>query len=299
MFGCVWSCGYNPVMNMLARRFAAAALAAILVLLSRAPAPAQVRGPDPSFDPPLQIRVVKTGQSKSSPTQQNELRCFTYAHFMIKEIDLQEVGDEQISIIPLTPGAKPPCQTAKLPGERAFSRDGIADYFLGMKGDFVFLSAGDGVDLGLGFAVYRAADNGLVFTDSALVEDKKPMFRSVDPEPDGLRLHYTRVHRGPCSVMIEGAKCWAMIAAEVGLPPPPAPAPDCAAGYLKARRELAVGYCKAQNRKDAACVTQEIKRRADDDQSPSVVAYEIEATLLPSGQTAHPKGGAVQCWPAD
>ncbi len=252
---------------------------------------------DPPFDRPLQVRTVKTGKSESGPGLQNELRCFTYAQFMIKEVDHQELGDDQISIIPLAPGAKPPCQTAKLPGERVFSRDGIADYFLGVKGTFVFLSAADGVDLGLGFAIYRSADSALVFSDSARFDDKKPLFSAIDVEQDGLRLRYTRVHRGPCSVATDGAACWARIATETSLPP--APAPDCAAGYLKSRHDLAVAFCKEQPKKDPACVTREMARRTSDDQSPSVVGYEIEATLLGSGQTVHPLGTTAQCWPAD
>lgn len=274
-----------------------AALAMILGCFSVAAHAAETGWNDPPFDRPLQVRQIKTGKSATTPGAWNELRCFTYAHFMIKEIDHQELGDEQISILPLADGAKPPCQTANLPGERVFSRDGIADYFLGVKGAFVFLSAADGVDRGLGFAIYRAADSGLVFSDSAAFDDKKPLFRAIEAEQDGLRLRYTRVHRGACSVATEGAACWAKIAANLGLPV--TPVPDCAAGYLRSRHDLAAGYCEAQNRKDAACVTAEMARRTDDDQSPSVMGYEIEAVLLGKEHTVHPTGTGAQCWPAD
>lgn len=252
---------------------------------------------DPPFDRPLQVRQIKTGKSATTPGAWNELRCFTYAHFMIKEIDHQEVGDEQISFIPLAAGAKPACQTAKLPGELVFPPNDIGGYFMGVKGDFVFLSAADGVDGGMGFAIYRAGDMGLLFSDSAKFDDKKPLFQAIEAERDGLRLRYTRVHRGACSVATDGAACWAKIAADLGLPV--TPAPDCAAGYLQSRHALAAGYCEAQKRKDAACVTEEMARRTSDDQSPSVMGYEIEAVLLGKEHTVHPTGTGAQCWPAD
>ena len=245
----------------------------------------------PPFDPPLLVNTIRTGSGA-----RHEIRCFTFAHFIVKEIDEGELGDAQISVIPLGPAAHPTCQAADIPGERRFARDAIADYFLGTKGDFVFLSADDGVDRGMGFAVYRAADNGLVFQEAAQLRDAAPLLRSIVPAADGLRLGYTRVMHGPCSVAIDGAACQARIAKEAAIPPEPAP--DCVGTYRKEKHERAVASCRRDEPKDAQCVTRQLALWANDDESPSVIAFDVEVELTGAGPTVRPMGAAASCWPA-
>ena len=122
-------------------------------------------------------------------------------------------------------------------------------------------------------------------------------FQSIGSDATGLKLQYTRIYTGPCSVQIEGAACWAKIAAETHLPP--APAPDCAAGYLRAKQELATARCETAHHKNAACIKQEIDRMQADDASPSVIGYDVDALIQPPQKSIQPVAGPIACWPAD
>ncbi len=246
------------------------------------------------FDRPAQTQraTIKQGDDKK------EIRCFTFAHLMVKEIDAGEVGDEQISFLPVaSPGEKLPCQAKAAANERVISGDTWSGYFLGAKGDYVFLSAEDGVNGGLGFAVYRGADTTSIFQDSVKFDRDRLQFQTVATDGGGLKLRYTRVYSAKCSVQTEGAGCWTQIAAATHLPP--LPAPDCAAGYKRAKQEMAAARCEAQSRRNnAACLKAEIDRQSADDAAPSVVDYVVDVSLG-SSQTITPAGNALSCRPSD
>ncbi len=181
--------------------------------------------------------------------------------------------------------------------ERVIPSETWSGYFHGAKDDYVFLSAEDGVNGGLGFSVYRGADPASLFQDSVKLERDHVRFLSVAADAGGLRLRYTRVYTAPCSVPTEGAPCWARIAAETHLRP--APPPDCAAGYLRAKQELAKARCEIDRRNNAACISHEIDRMKADDASPSVIGYDADVQVQPLQTSIQPAGGPVACWPAD
>ncbi len=243
------------------------------------------------FDRPLQARRVTVPQK--------EIRCFTFTHVMVKEIDAHEVGDEQISFLPLASATdRPPCQVKNAANERVIPIDSWSGYFLGVIGDYVFLSAADGVDGGLGFSVYRGADTSSVFQDSVKFARDHLQFQTVTADGTGVKLRYNRVYSAKCSVQTEGATCWTQIAAATHLPP--SPAPDCAAGYLHAKQEMAAARCEVQSRKNnPACLKAEIAKQSDADTSPSVIDYAVDISLQPPNQTNTPVGGALACRPAD
>jgi hypothetical protein len=217
---------------------------------------------------------------------------------MVKEIDAGEVGDEQISLVPITsPTDRPPCQAKNLANEHVIPIESWSGYFHGAKDDYVFLSAEDGVNGGLGFSVYHGADPTSLFQDAVKFERDRDRFQSIAGDTPGLRLRYTRVYTGPCSVQTEGAACWARIAAETHLPP--ATPPDCAAGYLRAKQELATARCEIAHRKDDACIRREIDGMKADDASPSVIGYDVDVLIQPPQTSIQPAGGPVACWPAD
>jgi hypothetical protein len=251
------------------------------------------------FDRPVQTRRVMLGPSQSMPREKKEIRCFTFAHLMVKEIDAREIGDEQISILPLESATKrPPCQIRNAANERVIPSESWSGYFLGVKGDYVFLSAEDGVNGGLGISVYHGADPTSVFQDSVKFAGNRNHFQSVTVDGGGLRLRYTRVYSAKCSVQIDGTACWTQIAAATHLPA--APAPDCAAGYLHAKQAMAAARCEIQSRKsNAACLKTEMDRQAADDASPSVIDYVVDVSLQPLAQTVTPVGNAISCRPAD
>lgn len=252
------------------------------------------------FDPPLQTRRVVLGPSPYSPGQQSVVRCYTYSSFMVKEIDTAEVGDDQISVLPLRPSTeRPPCQEANRPGEKTVPDDTWGGYFLGVKAGYLFLSASDGTNGGMGFAMFRADDpTRLLFQDLAKIEHDRIQLRAISVEGDRLHLRYARLYAAPCSVQTGGASCWARIVADSHVPP--TPAPDCAAGYLRAKRELAAGRCEAQShRGDAACISKELQGMADWDSAPSVIGYDVDVVVQSSGPQMTATGAAGSCWPSD
>ena len=271
-------------------------------LLAAAAVPANAaddRSNPPPFDPPLASRTVLLGQSDATAGEKREVRCYTFAHLMVKEIDAGEIGDEQISILPLRDGmAQPACQETNLPDEVVIPVETWSGYFLGVKGDNVFLTAEDGVNTGIGFAVFRGASNAPFFQDAVKFDGDKLLFATVEAEADGLRLRFNRVYSADCSVPVAGAACWAHIAAETHLPP--APAPDCAGGYARAKRELAEARCEAESHPgDAACIKAELARIKDWDRTPSVIGYDVTALVRPGATTISPAAGVVACWPSD
>jgi len=277
-------------------------VAAVVLAQLACPCLAQGAGADDTspFDRPLQTQRVVLGPSPNTPGQQSVVRCHTYAGLMVKEIDTAEVGDDQISVLPLQSAAeRPACQAANRRGEKIVPNDTWGGYFLGVKAGYLFLSAKDGVNGGLGFAVLRAEEpTRLLFQDLATIEHDRIRLRAISVEGDGLRLRYTRLDAAPCSVQTDGAACWARIVAETHVPP--TPPPDCAAGYLRAKRELAAGRCEAQAHPgDAACLSKEMQGMADWDTSPSVIGYDVDVVVGPGGPQMTAMGAAGSCWPAD
>ena len=124
----------------------------LAVLFSLCPPAASARDSQnvAPFDRPLQTRRVVLGPSPSTAGEKKEVRCLTFAHLMVKEIDAGEIGDEQISILPLvSPTDRPPCQAKNAANEHVIPTESWSGYFLGAKDDYVFLSAEDGVNGGL------------------------------------------------------------------------------------------------------------------------------------------------------
>jgi hypothetical protein len=252
------------------------------------------------FDRPLQTRRVVLGPSANSPGQQSVVRCTTYAGFLVKEIDTAEVGDDQISVLPMASAAeRPACQAKNRPGEKIVPSDIWGGYFLGVKAGYLFLSAEDGTNGGMGFAIFRANDlTRLLFKDLAKIDHDHIQVQAISVAGDRLHLRYSRLYAATCSVQTEGASCWARIVAETHLPP--TPAPDCAAGYLRAKRDLAAGRCEALSHGgDAACVAKELQGMADWDSAPSVIGYDVDVLLQPAGLQMTAAGAAGSCWPSD
>lgn len=244
------------------------------------------------FDPPLETQKRALPASGKAP--KSTLTCSYYAHFMIKQIDAGEIGAAQLSIVPSRGAHKPACQRANLPGEKVLDAKTWSGYFKGAKGDYAFFDAEDGVNGALGFAVFATADASKALENSALGD-----LQSASLAGDALTLRYKRSFSADCSAPRDGAACWAKIAAATGLDA--TKPPDCAAGYLKAKNELAKGRCEAQGKSDAGCLAAALKEVDAQhwDQAPTVVVYDAE-TVLQSGHSAtKPLGGDIACHPSD
>jgi len=245
------------------------------------------------FDPPLQTQKRTLPALKGTPKA--VLTCRYYAHFMVKEVDEGEIGAAQISIVPSDGGApKPACQRKNVPSEKVVNASEWSGYVKGVKGDYVFLDADDGVNGGLGFAVFAAGSAKKLFDDSAVGN-----LKSVALEGKVLTLRYARSYSGDCSVPHDGAGCWSKIAAATGQTA--AKQPDCAAGYLKAENEMAKGRCEAQKKSGPGCLASALKEldRQRWDEAPSVVVYDAETVLGPDGASIKPLTAARACHPSD
>ncbi len=254
--------------------------------------PAKAKPAPSVFDAP--IKTMKLTLPANQDGTKPKLTCSIYAHFMVKQVDEGEVGAAQLSIVPLAAGAKSVCQRKNVPGEKVVNPGDWSGYVKGVKGNYVFFDADDGVNGGLGFAIVAAGTAKKLFEDSAVGN-----LKSVTLSGDQLTIRYARSFSGDCSVLQEGATCWGKIAAasqETG-----AKQPDCAAGYLKAKNDMAKGRCEADRKAGPACMAAALKEldRQKWNEAPTVIVYEAETVLGPSGATTRPLGAPTACHPSD
>ena len=225
------------------------------------------------FDPPVKVVRVPLPRDPDNPGAKARVSCFYFPGFMVKEVDLGEVGAESLSITPAGGGRTPACRRPPSAQERVIPGADWSGYFDGVKGGYVFFSADDGWNGGMGFAVFRAADARKLFDDAA-----KTGFRSVRATPTGLALTYTRVYAAPCSLSDPSAGCWARIKQATGLA---GAAPDCAAAYAR------------EQKRTPAIAKQVLK-------DPTVIDYDVRLTVQGAAKTITPvTGNAITCRPAD
>jgi hypothetical protein len=103
----------------------------------------------------------------------------------------------------------------------------------------------------MGVAVFDASGKKLF--DDLIKGD----FRSVHVAASTVTLKYQRAFAGPCSVAKDGAACWSKVASAAGVAA--APAPDCAKGYLTAKKAMAKGRCEADQTPTPACQEKALK----------------------------------------
>jgi hypothetical protein len=240
--------------------------------------------PDRGFDRRLALKRVDLGPSETEPSRHAELRCHYYAHLMAKEVDLREVGDSELSLLPYG-GARPDCQRAALPGEQVIADDAWHGYFDGLAHGFAIFSAEDGVNGALGFALFRPGGPKPAYASAAFGA------RRFSAGPDGTtQLRFIRMVEAKCSVPREGAACIAAIARATGVAP--VTAGMCTAGYEANARML----CKEAPEGAAACLA---RRRAQDSAAPTVVGIPTLVTLGPGGTREEAVGAPMRCGPSD
>jgi hypothetical protein len=246
---------------------------------------------DSVFDPPVDSKTLTFPETKDAG--KTTLTCDYYPRFMVKQIDEGDVGASQLSIIPVAGDVKPPCQRDNLPNEKVVKPEDWSGYFKGVKGDFVFFDAEDGVNGGLGFAVF-AADAKKLFEDSAVGD-----LESATLDGGRLILRYTRGFAGDCSEPREGAKCWERIAAAAGIDT--AARPDCAAGYAKIKTDNARSFCDQDGDKSPNCAAAHLKEFDDQhwDEAPSSVTYRVETVIGAGKPAVKALSAALSCGPAD
>ena len=234
--------------------------AGILLLVSPACAGAGL------FDVPLHKEVVKLPADPDNPQAKPRRTCAFYPGFMVKEVDLGEVGASELGIAPA--GTKG-CD-AKTPGEHVINPDEWSGYFAGVKGPYVFFDADDGHNGGMPFAVYSGKTGGKLFEDG-----RKGDFQSVRLDGEGLLLRYRRVLDAGCS-LYAGKSCWEQISAATGL----AEVPDCRDAYEKEKRRTP-------------------KFAKDVPNVPTIVSYGVEARFADGKVYYSPRKGRAECWLED
>jgi hypothetical protein len=261
-------------------------LSAVLVLGSLAGAS--------SFDAPRSKKTVDLGPSASGADTHIKVNCYFYSTFMIKEVDLGEKGADRLAVVPITSEIMPECTRAQAKTEKVINSDEWTGYFKGVKNNLVFFDADDGVNGGLGFAVYDPRTGKKIFDDSALGN-----LDFLDAPAGKVLLRYTRVLETMC-VVPKDPDCWSQIQKTTGLVN--APAPDCRKGYETSAQQMAKGRCQAQGADNEQCLAKEIKLARDQaGGAPSVIVYPVEVMLDRENatRTIKPLEGEIQCWPSD
>ncbi len=240
-----------------------------------------------SFDKPLRRTAVDLGRSSylmpDNPSRM-ELTCSYYPDFMIKQLDDPGLkGAAWIRIVSVADGHIPACARSRQTGEKGFGRR-WSGYFAGVKGQFIFLDAADGVDGGMRFAVFDARTGQKLFEDSALrwegheIKDKLVFAHGTD---DRLSMRYRRVVEASCSIPKGGDSCWNRIRAKYRLPS--SRVPTCIGYSSPGQTPWRVG--------DPGMPPEAIETN-------SAVAYPVVATLLPR-PSIKPVPGPVRCSPVD
>jgi hypothetical protein len=217
------------------------------------------------FDTPVKVDKVALPADPDNPDTKRVVNCYRFANFMVKEVDLGEVGADKIALMPKDAACK-----RDDAGETVI-KDDLAGYFLGMKGNFLFLTSSDGWNGGMPFVVFDAKANKKLFDDS--FEGKS--IKSIKIKDDVLTLRFRRTYTAQCSLYLDGGNCPADIRKATGLGGKIA-LPDCGTAY-EAEKKRTPDYAK------------------DIEKLGSVVSYQAE--LVYDGKTASvkPLAGATSC----
>ncbi len=246
------------------------------------------------YDKPLEVRHVKLKPDPDNPQQKREVSCFTYPHFVLKQVDFGEVGAERLSVIAGTPGKTTPCREEKEQDEYVIPVDVWSGYFDGVKSGYAVFSSPDGINGGLGFMVFRLSDKKKLFEDTA-----QKGLQSLEIKDAMLKIRYQRVFASSCSVITGGQACHDTVVKQAGLAG--GSLSSCAHGYTASKEEMAKMRCDDEAKKDAACFDRELKRLDEQkwDDTPTVVVYEAEAALGDAAPVIKPLGNVLICRPSD
>ncbi|HTS35068.1 MAG TPA: hypothetical protein VMH04_05310 [Candidatus Solibacter sp.] len=169
---------------------------------------------------------------------------------MVKQYDINQKGAEWFSFIRLAANAHPACTRSHVAGEKVFdANNDWWGYFLGVKGDFVFVTDPDGTSGGIQFHVYDSRTGQQVFEDADCLncmyfkkvygEEPPPGLISemkINTGADGaIRLKYMRVEQADCDLRADVALCWDRVRVKLDArnPKPPTCRGYDATGYEK------------------------------------------------------------------
>jgi hypothetical protein len=264
---------------------------ALALLTCALPVLAPASGP---FDSPLKTRRVRLAADPQNPKVRREVTCFYYRSIVIKQVDYGEVGADRLALLPVLSRNATQCHEDRDALEYVIPADMWSGYFRGVKADYAFFDAPDGINGGLGFMVLRLFDRKAVVEDVA-----QHGIKSIDYEEGVLRLRYQRVHAGTCSILTAGEACRDALVRDTGVSAQSLSI--CSQGYRAAKEAMAKGRCAAQRNRQKDCFETELDRLGEQkwDQAPTVIVYEAEATLKSGTLVTMPRSDALACHPSD
>lgn len=175
------------------------------------------------FDKPVKTDIVKLPKNPDLPENEPAISCDHYQNFMIKQIDLGEMGAAKIALLP----ADAACEDTTA-GEKVI-KDDMVGYFMGVKGNFLFFSASDGFNGGLPIIVYDATALKKLFDFSTFLgeDGEAPLFSKMEAQDKKLSVSFTNVYTADCSLYDADKACVDKVKAATGL----ATLPDCKKVY--------------------------------------------------------------------
>lgn len=243
-----------------------------------------------SFDKPVQKQTLDLGPAPGSPSVRAHVNCYFFAGFMVKEVDMGEVGAERLGILMIKPQSAGKCVKAADPAETIIKSDDWSGYFMGVKKNYVFFGAADRINGALPFAVFDATTGKKIFEDSA----KDDIAFSSLPE-GSISMSYLRVVGEDCFILKE-AGCWERMRSKYKLGN--SQAPDCRQGYAASAEAMAKERCSETKEKIACMARERPLALSQAEEAPSVISYPVEVTLG-AAVAVKPAGGEIRCWPAD
>jgi hypothetical protein len=246
------------------------------------------------FDSPLKVRKIRLDPDPQNPKARREVTCYYYRSIVIKQVDYGEVGADRLALLPVLSRNATQCHENREALEYIIPADTWSGYFKGVKADYAFFDAPDGVNGGLGFMVLRLYDRKPVVEDVA-----QHGIKSIDYEEGTLKLHYQRVYAGNCSILTAGESCRDALMRDTGVSA--GSLSICLQGYLAAREAMAKGRCSAQASREKDCLQKELDRLGEQkwDEAPTVIVYEAQATLKDGTLVTTPRSDALACHPSD
>lgn len=233
-----------------------------------------------SFDAPLKKEVVDRGFSPyydPRSNRRNELSCYFYSSFMVKQYDEGQKGSEWLAIAPGEGRTRPPCALSHGSGEKVIVYPEWSGYFMGAKSRLVFFRAADGINAGMPFVVYDSQTGAKLFEEDSYHDTSIFNMKKVESSPfnhmrifEGkngqFSLKYLRVEEANCDLNSEKSPCWESVRKRLEL--------------QNTEMPVCTGYKGIATRWESA------------------VAYPVEVTLFPK-PVLKTIAGPVRCWPVD
>ena len=118
-----------------------------------------------TFDKPVRKQRVGLRRTPNQLTDRARVTCYFFSNFMVKEVDMGEVGAERLGIVPVKPQSTGKCVRARGKEEIVIPAEQWSGYLMGVKEDYVFFSGSDLWNSSSPFAIFdsrtgKIASNG-------------------------------------------------------------------------------------------------------------------------------------------